>query len=213
MSWDVIRSIGLIMFVCGSIVLFAVKLGQYFDPPQPDAWIRLIAESWMRSGGDGLMVAGACLALLGIAVGYLTVTTDPQMAGVLGATEQGVKEKLIPTITVQGLGGVGKTCAWAAVAEWALQNIGAAEYRHSTLILAARMTLLHFSASVAMNFPKSAGEPASTVAPKSASRAFISGSARATFISLFRLSTISGGVFLGRQPRTNYWPRSPVETH
>jgi hypothetical protein len=102
MSWDVIRSIGLIMFVCGSIVLFAVKLGQYFDPPPPDAWIRLIAESWVRSGGDGLMVAGACLALLGIAVGYLTVTTDPQMAGVLGATEQGVKEKLIPTITVQG---------------------------------------------------------------------------------------------------------------
>lgn len=126
MSWNVIRSIGLIMFVCGSIVLFAVKLGQHFDPPQPDAWIRLIAESWMRSGGDGLMVAGACLALLGIAVGYLTVTTDPQMAGVPGATEQGVKEKLIPAITVQGLGGVGETCAWAAVAEWALQNIGAA---------------------------------------------------------------------------------------
>jgi hypothetical protein len=56
-------------------------LGQYFDPPQPDAWIRFIAESWMRSVGDGLMVAGACLALMGIVVGHLTVTTDPQMAG------------------------------------------------------------------------------------------------------------------------------------
>src|SRR5262249_5551846 len=76
-------------------------------------------------------------------------------------------------------------------------TIGAAKYRYSTLILAARMTLLHFSASVAMNFPKSAGEPASAVAPKSASRAFISGSARTTFISLLSLSTISGGVLLG----------------
>ena len=80
MSWEVIRNIGLIMFVCGSIVLFAIMLGQYFDPPQPDAWIRSIAESWMWSVGDGLMVAGACLALMGFVVGYLTVTTDPHMA-------------------------------------------------------------------------------------------------------------------------------------
>src|SRR6516165_4853353 len=64
-------------------------------------------------------------------------------------------------------------------------------------MLAARITLLHFSASAAMNLPKSAGEPASDAAPKSASRAFMSGSVRATFISLFSLSMISGGVFLG----------------
>src|SRR5262249_24432690 len=69
--------------------------------------------------------------------------------------------------------------------------------RYSTLILAARITLLHFAASAAMNFPKSPSEPASGTAPKSASRALMSGSARAAFISLFSFSMISGGVFLG----------------
>jgi hypothetical protein len=40
-------------------------------------------------------------------------------------------------------------------------------------------------------------EPGSTVPPKSASRAFILGSARPALISLLSLSTISAGVFLG----------------
>src|SRR5215813_12300064 len=64
-------------------------------------------------------------------------------------------------------------------------------------MLAARITLLHLSASVAMNRPKSAGEPASGAAPKSASRALMSGSARAALISLLSLSMISGAVFFG----------------
>src|SRR6516162_3450552 len=68
---------------------------------------------------------------------------------------------------------------------------------HSGLMLAARITLPHFSVSSAMNLPKSAGEPASIVPPKSASRAFILGSARPALISLLSLSTISTGVFLG----------------
>src|SRR5262249_24397330 len=67
----------------------------------------------------------------------------------------------------------------------------------SGLRLAARITLPHFSASLLISLPKSAGEPASAAAPKSASRAFILGSARATFISLFSLSIISRGVFFG----------------
>ena len=68
---------------------------------------------------------------------------------------------------------------------------------HSGLRLAVRMTLPHFSVSSAMSFPKSAGEPPSTVPPKSASRALIFGSARAALISLLSLSTISAGVFPG----------------
>jgi len=58
-------------------------------------------------------------------------------------------------------------------------------------------TLPHFSVSSAMNLPKSAGEPASAVPPRPASRAFILGSARAALTSLLSLSTISAGVFLG----------------
>jgi hypothetical protein len=68
---------------------------------------------------------------------------------------------------------------------------------HCALMLAARITLPHFSVSSAMNLPKSAGEPASTVAPKSASRALIVGSASPALISLLSLSMISVGVFLG----------------
>src|SRR6266576_604706 len=58
-------------------------------------------------------------------------------------------------------------------------------------------TLAHFSVSSAMSFPKSAGESASPMLPRSASRALILGSARPALISLLSLSTISAGVFLG----------------
>ena len=58
-------------------------------------------------------------------------------------------------------------------------------------------TLAHLSVSSAISFPKSAGVPPRTVPPKSASRAFILGSVRPTLICLLRLSTMSGGVFLG----------------
>jgi hypothetical protein len=53
MSWELMRDIGFIMFVCGSLMLFAVTLGRYLEPPQPDAWIRYISDSWMWFVGDG----------------------------------------------------------------------------------------------------------------------------------------------------------------
>src|SRR6516162_1693384 len=72
---------------------------------------------------------------------------------------------------------------------------------HSGLMFANLITLAHFlahfSVSSAISFPKSAGEPASTVPPRSASHDFILGSARAMLISLLSLSTIPLGVFLG----------------
>jgi hypothetical protein len=54
--------------------------------------------------------------------------------------------------------------------------------------------LAHFSVSSAISLPKSAGEPASTVPPKSVRRALIVGSARPELISALSLSTISMGV-------------------
>src|SRR5262245_49526011 len=80
-----------------------------------------------------------------------------------------------------------------AFAERALWNVG----DQSGLMFAARTTLPHFSVSSAMSLPKSAGEPTSGVPPKSASLAFILGSARPALISLLSLSTMSAGVFLG----------------
>src|SRR5262249_52379965 len=78
-------------------------------------------------------------------------------------------------------------------AERVLRNIGSGY--QSALMLRARMTLPHFSVSSAMSLPKSAGETTSGVTPKTASRAFILGSARPALISLLSLSMISAGVF------------------
>src|SRR5262245_9056289 len=69
--------------------------------------------------------------------------------------------------------------------------------RHSAFIPANLTTLVHFSVSSAMNFPKSAGEPANTAAPRSVRRVFVLGSARAALISLLSFSTISVGVAFG----------------
>src|SRR6516225_1180104 len=68
---------------------------------------------------------------------------------------------------------------------------------HSGLMFADLITLPHFSVSPAMNFPKSVGDPIKTVAPRSAKRALILGSARPELISLLSLSMIAAGVFLG----------------
>src|SRR5258708_38936658 len=62
-------------------------------------------------------------------------------------------------------------------------------------------TLAHLSVSSAMNLPKSWGEPANGVVPKSASRALILGSARPALISLLSFAMISaGGIFWGPVP-------------
>src|SRR5262245_27691929 len=64
-------------------------------------------------------------------------------------------------------------------------------------MLAARITLAHFSMSFAMSVPNSAGVPASDMPPKSTNLALILGSANPTLISLLSLLTISGGTPLG----------------
>src|SRR5262245_9756206 len=68
---------------------------------------------------------------------------------------------------------------------------------HSRLMPANLTTLPHFSVSAATKLPKSAGEPAITVPPISASRALSWESARAALIWLLSLLTISAGVPVG----------------
>src|SRR5262249_13396464 len=67
----------------------------------------------------------------------------------------------------------------------------------SALTPANFTTLADFSVSSTRSLPKSADEPGRAVAPNSANRAFILGSARAALISLLSLSTISAGVLFG----------------
>src|SRR6516162_1036928 len=73
------------------------------------------------------------------------------------------------------------------------------EYRpdHSGLMLAALITLPHFSVSSAMSLPNSAGAIGVGSTPTSASRAFSFLSARPALTSLLSLSTMSAGVLLG----------------
>ena len=73
MSWALIRDMGFIIFICGSLMLFAVALGRYLEPPQSDASIRIICDSWIWFVGDGLMLLGAFVALIGTFLGYLVL--------------------------------------------------------------------------------------------------------------------------------------------
>ena len=83
----------------------------------------------------------------------------------------------------------------------AIRLTGFMEYRsqafQSALMPANFTTFAHFSISATISLPKSAAERASTMPPKSASRALILGSARPVLISLLSLSTMSVSVFLG----------------
>src|SRR6516225_12085081 len=58
---------------------------------------------------------------------------------------------------------------------------------HSALILAARITLPHFSVSSVISLPNWTGDPGSGVPPRSARRAFILGSSKAALTSLLSL--------------------------
>jgi len=69
-------------------------------------------------------------------------------------------------------------------------NVVSMRRAHAGLMLAARITLAHFSVSSAMNLLKPAGDNANTVPPKSAIRAFSFGSARLALISLLSLSIV-----------------------
>src|SRR5262249_61964613 len=69
-------------------------------------------------------------------------------------------------------------------------------WNHSDLMPANLITLPHFSVSSAISLPNSAGEPGSNVAPKSAKRALIMGSARPAFTSLLSTSMIAAGGYL-----------------
>src|SRR5262249_29548711 len=62
--------------------------------------------------------------------------------------------------------------------------------RHQSALAPENLTPLpHFSVTSAISLPKSAGEPASTVPPRPASRAFMLGSATPALVSLLSLST------------------------
>src|SRR5262249_23300878 len=80
---------------------------------------------------------------------------------------------------------------------------------HSALMLAARITLAHFSVSSAMSLRRSCGRPRNAVLRSSASRVLILGSARPALTSLLSCLMISVGVFLGAPIATNALASKP----
>src|SRR5712671_7434651 len=108
-----------------------------------------------------------------------------------------------PRVKPAGDGGgwVGERCV--NMIETRSSRTGPMEYRrgachaHCSGMLASRITLAHFSVSSTIYFSNSAGDIGVGKLPRSARRALMVGSARAAFISLLSLSTISAGVFLG----------------
>ena len=73
------------------------------------------------------------------------------------------------------------------------------------------ITLPHFAVSPSISSAKSAGEPEITVAPRSANRALILGSARPALISLFSLSMMSAGVPFGPLLPASHLSQSQVQ--
>jgi hypothetical protein len=78
---------------------------------------------------------------------------------------------------------IGGSIHWGLSVAGRVRRTGFMECQ-SGLICAVRITSRHFSVSSAISLPKSAGEPGSAVAPRSAIRALILGSASPAFISL-----------------------------
>ena len=70
---------------------------------------------------------------------------------------------------------------------------------HSRLILAAKITVLHFFTSSEISLAKSSGDPARVVPPRLASCAWSFGTAILTLTSLFSFSMTSAGVRFGPQ--------------
>jgi uncharacterized membrane protein len=66
MPWDLIRDVGLTIFIVGGLLRLAVSFARYLDPPQKDEKIRVLIDCWVYSIGDGLMIVGACFSLLGL---------------------------------------------------------------------------------------------------------------------------------------------------
>ncbi len=68
MSWELIRDVGLTIFIVGGFfLLFAVTFARHLDPPQTSEKVRALVDRWATSLGDKLMIAGAGLALPGMA--------------------------------------------------------------------------------------------------------------------------------------------------
>ena len=126
-------------------------------------------------------------------LGFETVGNSPDEASALFKAESVKWAKVIQQAGNQGTIMPGRSARQVDFRYWPICDIGLVEiaYRnlwnvprtHSGLMSANFTTLAHFSVSSAMSLPNSAGDPGSTVLPRSANRALSLASARPAFIS------------------------------
>ena len=104
----------------------------------------------------------------------------PLMAAALCQGEAGFQVTDVATLSLECTTNARSTQAPGNSRIGTLWNIGR-RATYSGLMLAARITLAHFSVSSAMSLPKSAGEPITMSLFRSARRALTKGSASASF--------------------------------
>ena len=66
MSWELMLDIGLTIFAFGAVSFFALSK---IRSPVPE--LQFLNPFWIRTIGDGMMLGGACLALIAMLMGYL----------------------------------------------------------------------------------------------------------------------------------------------
>lgn len=57
--WEFMRDAGLAFFACGAVLFFGLSRVRSQIPE-----LQMLDPSWIRTIGDGLMLGGACLALI-----------------------------------------------------------------------------------------------------------------------------------------------------
>src|SRR5262245_19713949 len=173
----------------------------HFDtmPSRPilQAWRKTNSPSW--EGGRQRRVSSARRCLK--AAVFSTMARPVGVRAVAQVTMYPFLSRATPICSqaavIADIGGCLKSACWRTAAPRGSRNGYGMSGLHSALMPANLTTLRHLSISSAINFPKSAGEPANIAAPRSVRRFFMLESTRAALISLLSFSTISVGVALG----------------
>jgi hypothetical protein len=70
MLWQLLRDIGLILFLAGGLILFELRWIYPKNSHVPHAL-------WMRKIADAAMLGGACIAVIAMLMGYFLSVENP----------------------------------------------------------------------------------------------------------------------------------------
>ena len=70
MSWEFMRDLGLVIFAAGALVAFGLSRILYRQLGSANV-------AWMATIGDAMMLAGACLAVTAMVIGFFISGESP----------------------------------------------------------------------------------------------------------------------------------------